>query len=200
MANDRVEATLADRYVHELYDQLNAAMRMVERVDTQVNELKPDIEQVLQMEQTPTDALPILFARMATMRKMLGAMEAKVKELVATGVAQTEKEGVLHAALVRHFEHAGLKSVKLEDGSSISLQSDIRHGVGEEGRGAVVAALKGNRETCDFVSEGYSWSQLNAWIKELPRDKDGNPQLPKYLDDKIKVNEVFSVVHRKGGS
>lgn len=58
-------------------------------------------------------------------------------------------------------------------------------------------ALAHNLDTADMVRPTVNGQTLSAWVREQPRDPEGNPILPESIKDAIKISRVTKLRTRK---
>lgn len=128
-------------------------------------------------------------------RDEMDALESQLEKLKA-------KKAPLVDELLEMFAEEGVQNIKLEDGRTIYLYSQLRAGGWKDESGAVHTEVTAQALTeagfDDLVSVTVNSNTLSAWVREQPRDELNRPILPDGLGDKMTIYTLYDVRVRKG--
>ena len=133
-------------------------------------------------------------------------VEDRLKEFVACqkareagdAAAKTAKARMAELAppLLDHFQKNEMQNMRIS-GRLVHIWHQLR-AYAEEGQAdALVKSMKRREDMKYMVKLGYNAMSLWAWVRELPKDKHGEPLIPRVLKGKIRVQHVYELRVKK---
>lgn len=110
-----------------------------------------------------------------------------------------EEMSGIEASLVEFFLSTGTRNVKLMNGKTVYLRTELWLSLDPEKKLEAIEALRSHEDTSFLVDDRprVNSSKLSAWGRELVRDPDGG--LPQWVEPYLKVTEKTSIRCTKGG-
>jgi hypothetical protein len=170
------------------------AIENLRRASEELNQLQYDLNNVRSLLDLPGVLDGAVAVQALALFSSLRDNLKQVNEIIGTEIntpSSGRDGGRLHDIVLRHFEETGTSQVKCE-GRTVHLQSQLWASCLD------LEPLKKHPDTKAFIREGVNAQTLSAYIRELPRDDEGDVQLPEGLENAIKVSETTQVQTRKG--
>jgi len=133
-------------------------------------------------------------ANVGSLANAIAALDTRKGELEDELKSIKARRDQAEKTLIEAMSAQNIDSVKAS-GRTVYLQRTIwpKSIGGDE----LIAKLKKHRDTRFLVSEKTHAQQLAAWVRELPRDADDMPKIPKRLNGLLEVSEKFAIRSRK---
>ena len=97
----------------------------------------------------------------------------------------------LEEEILAAWEQDGTSQIRV-DGVLVFLKSQLWPKQEAE-KFDIVMALGMHEETSWLVQRSYNASKLAGWMRELPKDDQGLPELPDHMKSLLSVSERFSI-------
>lgn len=100
--------------------------------------------------------------------------------------------------LLGFMEKGCVNTLKLDIGLTIYLHRQIWGGIAEGAtKEQLVAQLKAHTASEFLIAENYNAQQLGAWVREFPRNDEGEPIIPDVLKGVLTTTEKVQARARK---